>query len=356
MRIAIFPGGDEDRASSRIRAFTLAKALCAAGHDARLGDAKGAEVLLIQKRASDRTIQSASAARRAGALIVYDADDLGTALWWFIAPRTLYRLLPLVDVITTDTLLHAEALRRDLGFEPVEVVPDAVDYYPIAPVRPALPPETPLRIIWFGDANNFPLFTRYAKALRTVPRCEVIVVINANAIGGLTRRFPEISFVPWSRDTFPIILQGAAVSLLTHDGTEVDRAKSNNRMITSITWGVPSVASRTPEYERTARECGVANAIFWDESDCIAAIERLRGVAARREYLDVAQPQVWRRYSPAAVAQRFLDVVAGARKGSPRQDLGYFPWLLRASRRRVIPALLSDARHAAAPWLDRVIR
>jgi hypothetical protein len=356
MRIAIFPGGDEDRASSRIRAFTLAKALCASGHDARLGDTTGAEVLLIQKGASERTIQLASTARRNGARIVYDADDLGKTLWWFIAPRTLHRLLPLVDLITTDTQQHAEALRYDLGFDAVKVVPDAVDYYPTAPVRPPLAPETPLRIVWFGDANNFPLFRRYAKTLRDLPRSEVMVVTNPRVIDSLASRFPEISFVPWSRETFPGILQRAALSLLTHDGSEIDRAKSNNRMITSITWGVPAIATQTPEYERTARECGVEYAIFREEADCIRTIERLRSVDARTAYLDRAQPEVWQRYSPAAVAQQFVDAVAGARRGAPHEHTGYLRWLLRASRRNVIPALLNDARHAVAPWLDRARR
>ncbi len=356
MRIAIFPGGDENRASSRIRAFTLAKALRDAGHDARLGDATGAEVLLIQKGATKQTIELVSTARRNGALIVYDADDLGTALWWFVAPRTLHRLLPLVDLITTDTPQHAEALQHDLGFDSVEVVPDAVDYYPTGPVRPPLAPETPLRIVWFGDANNFPLFARYAGTLSAIPQSEVMVVTNPHAINALASRFPEISFMPWARETFPGILQRAALSLLTHDGSEIDRAKSNNRMITSITWGVPAVASQTPEYERTARECGVEYAIFREEADCVSTIERLRSRVAREAYLDIAQPEAWQRYSPAAVAQRFVDIVAGARKGAPHKHTGYLRWLIRASRGNVIPALLNDARHAAAPWLDRAKR
>jgi hypothetical protein len=356
MRIAIFPGGDENRASSRIRAFTLANALRAAGHDARLDDATAAEVLLIQKRASARTLEIASNARRNGAFIVYDADDLGTALWWFVAPRTLHRLLPLVDLITTDTQPHADALRQDFGFDDVEVVPDAIDYYPAGSSRPAPAPETPLRIAWFGDANNFGLFSRYANTLRAIPRSEVMVVTNPDAIDALGARFAGISFLPWSRETFPGILQRAAIALLTHDGTELDRAKSNNRMITSITLGVPVVASQTPEYERTAQECGVEYAIFRDHDECVMAIERLRTVASRQAYLDVAQPQVWTRYSPAAVAQRFVDVVSGARKGAQHQHTSYLRWLLHASRGKVIPALRSDARHALEPWLDRAKR
>ena len=61
-----------------------------------------------------------------------------------------------------------------------------------------------------------------------------------------------------------------------HDGSEWDRAKSNNRMITSIAWGVPAVVSCTPEFERTAIEAKVPYAIFAGKTDLPATIERLR--------------------------------------------------------------------------------
>jgi glycosyltransferase involved in cell wall biosynthesis len=353
MRVAIFPAHDDNAASSRIRAFTLLKTLSLLGHDARLRDAAGADVVVIQKRVTPRTIAVVDHAKREGALIVYDVDDVGRDLWYFTAPSTLHRLLHRVDIVTTDTAAHAALLERDYSVERVEIVPDTIDYYPAGPVRVAVDTDRTLRILWFGNAANITLFEKYSRALANVPRVELVVATNRSAIPRLSQRFPHVSFVPWSRDDFVALLQSCALTVLPHDGSESDRAKSNNRMIASIAWGVPAVVSRTPEYVRTAIEAGVADALFGDERELVSAIERLRDAGARRAYLDAAQSEVWLRYSPAAVAERFVAVVKGARRHVPALP-PYSRWLRRATHGHIASALVHEVRHVAARWLRRI--
>jgi hypothetical protein len=82
---------------------------------------------------------------------------------------------------------------------------------------------------------------------------------------------------------------------------------------------VPAVVSRTPEFERTARESGVDYAVFGNERQLLAAVDRLRSSACRVDYLRVAQPAIWRAYSPEAVARRFLTIAqkySASRTGS----------------------------------------
>lgn len=354
-RIAIFPAHADAAASSRIRAYTLQRSLSAMGHDARLFEAEGADVLFIQKHATPETLRVVRAAKGRGALVVYDVDDVGRTLWYSVAPSVLHELLGLVDVITTDTDGHRALLLRDYGVQTVRVLPDSIDYYPSGPVRPAvLPGDTPLRVLWFGNAANISLFARYAPVLATLPYVEVIVATNAASVGTLSRRFPRVAFVPWTRDGFIHLLQSCALTLLPHDGTENDRAKSNNRMIASINWGVPAVASRTTEYERTALEAGIEGALFRDEAGLLLAIDHLRSSAARLRYLDAAQPFVWQRYSPEAVASEFLGVVGQAsRSAAPVRRGRYLAWLRRAAAGHVTAAIIHEARHVVAGWLGR---
>lgn len=349
--IAIFPAHDDNVASSRIRAHSLHRSLVALGHDARIGDARGAEVIVIQKRATPKTVALAKRARASGALVIFDVDDTGPELWYSIAPSVLRRFLQLADVVTTDTEGHRAILLRDYQARSVSVIPDTIDYYPAGPARPPLPDGAPLRVLWFGHAENMPLFERYAKTLERVPGLEIVVVTGARAIEALSSRLPHVSFVPWSRETFIGILQSCALTLLPHDGSEGDRAKSNNRMIASITWGVPAVVSRTPEYERTASEAHVGQALFADDEELLAALERLRSPDARRAYLDAAQDEVWRRYSPEAVARQFLKVVESAeRLPSEVRQPGYLRWLRRASQGHMPSALRHEATHRAS-WM-----
>jgi hypothetical protein len=348
MRIAIFPALGESAASARIRSFTLLQSLQAMGHDARLRDAADTEVVFIQKRATPHTVGVVRDARRRGALVIYDVDDLGRDLWYHIAPSVLHRLLPMVDVVTTDTAAHRELLLRDYGMRSVEIVPDTIDYYPTGPVRVPLSDSSPLRVLWFGNVANVALFEKYAHALTPMRDVEVVAITNAGAIDRLSSRLPAVKFLPWSRREFIPMLQSCALTVLPHDGTEADRAKSNNRMIASITWGVPSIVSRTPDYIRTAQEAHIEYALFGDQSELIAAVERLRTATARAAYLESAQSEIWRRYSPAAVAERFMEVVHNAKRENAATPDGYLRWLRRASRGRVASALMLEVMHVAS--------
>jgi hypothetical protein len=95
-----------------------------------------------------------------------------------------------------------------------------------------------------------------------------------------------------------------------HGDSPEARAKSNNKFITSVNWGVPVVASRTPEYERTAREAGVAETLFTNSDELVKRVEALRSPNARQAYMDKAQPYVWQHYAPTVVAKQFLDIIA----------------------------------------------
>jgi len=83
-------------------------------------------------------------------------------------------------------------------------------------------------------------------------------------------------------------------------------------MTTSIVWGVPAIVSRTPEYERTARQAKVEYAVFDGPDDLDSVVDRLRSDAARSSYLTVAQPRIWSLYAPRVVARSFLGLVCAA--------------------------------------------
>ena len=101
------------------------------------------------------------------------------------------------------------------------------------------------------------------------------------------------------------------MSWMSHQGNNDDQCKSNTKLVTSIAWGVPAAASRTPEYERTAHEAGISDALFEDEKGLVSIIEKLSTQGARRVYLEQAQPVIWRNYSPLSVARQFIDLLSG---------------------------------------------
>lgn len=320
MRIALLPAASEDTASSRIRVHSFRRALQSLGHDARLGFFDDAEVIFVQKKANEETVARVRRAKESGRKVFYDIDDLGDALWYWVHPWHCYQMMGLADAVTTDTEGHLDLLRRRYAAPRVEIIPDSIDYDPASPQRPTVKSGVLLRVLWFGSVGNITLFERYASALNRLRDVQVVVATGRDSIESLSGKHPSIELVPWSREDFIPLLQSCDLSCLMHDGNTNDRAKSNNKMIASITWGVPAIVSRTPEYERTAREAGVPEAVFSNEAELARAIERFRSVESRAAYLDRAQPVIWHRYSPESIAKGFLRMVQADAGTVPRTE------------------------------------
>jgi hypothetical protein len=314
MRICLLPSASADAAGARLRAFVLARALAGLGHDARLGEWADAEVVVVQKRLDRRIMRYAVAMRARGAAIIYDVDDSGPALAYWAPDRLLARMARCADLVTTDTAGHRERLAALLPGATFAIVPDPIDYDPTGPRRAEVVEAAPLRVLWFGSFSNFALVERYAGTLLAMRDVRLVVITSSAKRSEIAARFPGIAFLPWSLADFTAQLATCHLACLMHDGRSDDLAKSNNKMTASICWGVPAVVSATPEYQRTAVECGVETAVFADPAQLVAAIEALRGAAARRAYLERAQDEVWRRYAPQAVARTFLEAVARAQE------------------------------------------
>jgi hypothetical protein len=318
MTISFLPAGTEDTASSRIRVYSLKRVLDSVGVPAVIGYAEDSEIVIVQKKLTAQILPIIRRAKSNGSLIIYDVDDSSAALDYWAPGHLLAEMFGLAHIIITDTDARRDAiLQQYRPISPVLVMPDAVDYYPVAPARPAMPPGEYLRIMWFGSISNISLFERYAHVLVNIPHATVVVVLNAESINEYARKFPQIEFLPWSRENFLEILQTCHITFLMHDGTDIDRMKSNNKMITSINWGVPSVVSNTPEYAKTATECSVDYAIFDNEIQIKNCIEFLRCQDQRLKYLTSAQPKVWEKYSPSKVTLTFLKIISEYIKEKP---------------------------------------
>jgi len=309
LRISFLPAAADDTASSRIRVYSLLASMARAGWSADVGFDSGADVVVVQKKVTGEILEQAARAKSRGAAVVYDVDDLGSALDYWAAPEDFDRILELSDVVTTDTAGHRELLLRDHAARSVEIVPDCVDYYPAGPSGLAELDDAPLRVMWFGSIGNIELFQRYAATLLSVREVEVVVVTGAASVRDYAARHPGIRVLPWSRPGFVDVLRACHLTCLMHDGSEIDRTKSNNKMITSISWGVPALVSRTAEFARTAREASVEDALFGDDGELRAAVERFRTPASRAGYLARAQAPIWERYRPDAVARALITVL-----------------------------------------------
>jgi glycosyltransferase involved in cell wall biosynthesis len=310
LHFSFFPAGAIHTASSRIRVYTFQKMLAEYGIHSTLGYSPRANIFFFQKKVSRKKIWLARMAKAMGKIIIYDVDDSGDDLWAWVSKSHFQKMATIADAVTVCSADQLKILTAEsnIGAKAV-VIANAIDYFPSAPVKLKHTRHDKLRIVWFGNRRNFGLFEKYVPALLQIPDTEIYAVVGNKYIPDISARQPAVKFLPWNVDNFTSVLQQFDIACLMHDGDVYDRAKGNNKMISAITWGVPAVVSRTPEYERTAKEAGIEDAMFSDEKELAHVIERLRDPAAREKYLQKAQDAIWKLYSPDVIAGQFINLV-----------------------------------------------
>jgi len=264
------------------------------------------DVIFIQKRVNKKVLTYARLAKLLGKTIIYDIDDLGPHMWYFLTEKHFKKILRLVDIITVGSPAQKEFLESEYGKTNIVVLPCTVDYFPEKPVRNDERADKTLRLLWFGGIQNFHMFERYLDALKNVPMSKILVITTNHQIDQLQSKYPFIDFKIWTLDTFLTNLRSCDLSILSHEGSNQDRAKTNNKMIASITWGVPALVSKTPDYEATANEAEIGDAVFSSEEELLQKIEQFRSSIARENYLDKAQPIIWSKYSPTTISKLLL--------------------------------------------------
>jgi hypothetical protein len=312
VRFAFFPAGNENTASSRINVYTTARILQKRGIPFSFGSSSQANVYYIQKKVTPEILRAARRAKKEGKGVVYLIDDIGWALSYWTPPRLLRRMVRLADVVLTSTPELAGLLASKHGIRKTTIVPPCVDYYPEAPARLPVKDSKPLRVFWFGSSGNFRGFERYLRVLLTVSDVQVVICME-QAAEYLVSKYSQVEFRAWSLSDFVSILQSCHITCLNHDATPIDAGKTNNKMITSIGWGVPAIVTPTGDYYRTARAAGVEYCLFSNEDELKGVVETFRSPEVRERYIDTAQPFIWSKQSPDAVTDIMLNMAANVK-------------------------------------------
>lgn len=321
-KINFIPAADSRTASSRLRVYELAGALREMGSDARINSNQFSEFLIIQKRVTLDLLEQAKIAKLAGSYIIYDIDDSASALWYWVQPRLLFEIFSLADLITVDTPERAHWITKVSPWLACEVIPNPVDYGIRSPKAHQANNGDDLKICWFGSSPNFQTFVLHLRVLAETPKTRIVVCGASHSDRNQFLFSRNIEFVDWEPDVMESLLCESDLVCLSHYGRKEDARKSNHKMITSISCGVPAIVSNTPEYARTAHEIGAPDSIFSDNKTLLDCVETYRSKQKRDEYLKRAQPLIWNKYSPEVCAKHFLDVITEKKHKHKSSNLG----------------------------------
>ena len=343
--------GDDNTASSRLRAWKLAEFLAERGHHVLMNEGESCDVYVCQKV---RPFASLRSFKDAGALTVYDFDDHflldgpdGHGL-----KDEVVAFMNGADIVTVGSGHLLEAAR---SYHPhVFVLENPADISSAEISRSAT--EDLRRIGWFGTPAGL-------RDLRAIKTAETVVTV--------TRR-GDIEF---DRDTIDATLSGFDLVLIPVERNEWNLAKNANRMVKALVLGVPVLVTATPEHVEAAKLLGldgrflVAPEEDWDakisalrENFTRSAVPRLAG--AERGTCALLARTRGRRLAQSYRAGTRRYAKQDCPRGTKLEDcaLVEFGWTSGASRSSerlrgcVLRALTAwRSRRASATWLRRLM-
>ncbi len=293
-----------DYASSRVRGIFPAHALNqSGGARAEVGWIEGADLYLVIQLCSDRILERLKAVRGETtiAYVVCDRQFNDRTSRAGVCPY--YRFAELYDLCDY-IIAPTDRLKCEIGSrfaqKPIYVIPDCQDY--AEQTCAALVPENQTAI-WFGNPgdNNFKSAQPFLKNMVS-DGFDILIVSRPEYFYGQMEPLGKI--VPWHYETFVDTLRRASFSLIAYDAQA--NYKSDNRLVTSIMNGVPSIITGECESSDTLVRLGLEYAVVKAPSDLRQAIKAIQNPALRIRYISTMQRHFAAKLSAEAIAARYF--------------------------------------------------
>lgn len=146
----------------------------------------------------------------------------------------------------------AEVLWSQCKSLTLHVIDDWMEYQPISPKTS---PSKTTRILWFGHSSNAQFLAELLTIWPTISKpTELMVVSSAQTLEVLRQySFKDqpnvgVKFIPWSVDSVPRIAKLCDCAVIPSDLNSPKRFASNNRLVTALMLGLPTVATPLPSY------------------------------------------------------------------------------------------------------------
>lgn len=268
MKFSWVPAGSKNVASSRLRAYKPCEYLQSKGVDCEIFNSKNKKnysVVIFQKRFSRSDQNLALELRSNNTKVIFDICDNYFESHERIELSVLENFrsfVNLCDHITLSTTELSKFLHR-----PFSIIEDSQDAQNIRLKDLVLSSLSKLNLklkgtdelIWFGNSgypkNNVGVFglrliiseLNQLAQLKKI-RLSIVTDSKKRAVEATKgAKFP-INFVKWNRDSFARYLLQAKVALIPFSDNSFNRVKSNNRVVTCLSHGVPVVATMIPSY------------------------------------------------------------------------------------------------------------
>jgi hypothetical protein len=301
-------------ASSRIRAYALHYVLCKNfyfknkcqsflyryNRSINFKDKK--DVLIIQNITSFNEEILEFIKQKNKTLIIFDSCDL-------IHQKPFFKkIINYIDVITTNTIFNKNHIDNLNYNKPCYLLEDCIDYFPQKFYKPTSKDH---KLCWFGYSKWIPNLKWVLDYLHnTKYQVNIITGRNVRKIKYI-KNYSNISVSSWDIKNFVKNLRKSNISYISHKKTgRFDmRCKSNNKMISTIIYGIPCLINNSRECEKLAKQFNLDFSIINNEQELERALDYLNFYENRKKYLKNIQPYIWEKYHPEIIVKKLWKII-----------------------------------------------
>ena len=227
---------------------------------------------------------------------VYKEDGVRLDSWGNIA-----------DIILCPTEHHKDFIQSLVDI-PVKVMIDSIDYNLDAYIKPQNQNPIP-KICWFGYPESY-----HKSMFRYEPIIEKMVKENKLQYFLITNPSLPTQFpiIPFNSENFTETLKTFDGCILSHSPLDYNIntfVKSPNKLILSITLGVPCIVSNTPNYSSIMDQTNLSNYKFSGLKSFENSLNLLIDNKNRELYLNQSQQHILDQFSYLKMGEQFLEIL-----------------------------------------------
>lgn len=268
-------------ASSRMRAYLPCEHLRGLGIACEIYNQKNVAkygVVIFQKNYTDESLRLAQYLKGKGIYVIFDICDNH-----FYVPNNTKKLVERAErfnkmVALSDLVsVSSKELQKCVVGKPTWLIDDIIEqpkinslkrwFYEHLIVRKK---QNVCHVVWYGGAggNNppfglidLPAILPYLEKLHQEVRVQLTVISNSKRLFNklITNTTFPVRYRRWTEKSFPYLFMAQDVCIIPVNQNPFTVCKTNNRLVTSLTLGVPVVADAIPSYQEFHQVCFLDN-------------------------------------------------------------------------------------------------
>ncbi len=261
------------------------------------------DVIILHQKTKKKFFKNLNRIKRK--IVIYDIFDYKDK------DEDVKKMILSVDIITVCNDYIKNRINEKYPDKYCYVVEDCIDYYP----KKILPPTIHDNCLsWFGSSQ---LFKNIRWQIKYAAKKKYKINIISSFPNSRLRKFSyknNCNFIEWNFLNFIQKLRLSSVSLLCHSLPKKQNqkeflTKSNNRLITAISHGIPCIVSGSNEYAKILKKFNLNYAIVDNIEELGSVLKYLKEYKNRQKYLEDIQPYLWKKYNRIVIAEKLLDIL-----------------------------------------------